>query len=126
MTSRRILLVEDEILIALHTEDILVEGGYEVVGPIDRVDAAVAAAEREPLDGAVLDINLAGVRVWPVADALGARGIPFILLTGFDDGLDSPAAHRSVPRLGKPIMRAELLEMLDALLRNTRSGAASP
>ena len=96
MKSSRILLVEDEALIAMDTEDALVDAGYAVVGPADRLDTALALARAAPIDAAVLDVNLAGSMVWPVATALQQRGIPYVLLTGFGAYLDAPAEHRAV------------------------------
>jgi len=72
MTGKRILIVEDEVLIAISLEAALSDGGLTPVGPFSRVDKAVAAAETEALDAAVLDVNLAGAKVFPVADAHGS------------------------------------------------------
>ncbi len=111
----RILLVEDEALIALETRDILENAGYKVVAFADRLDGALAAAASEVLDGAVLDVNLAGVAAWPVAEALRQRGIPFIFLTGLFSGSDIPASCARAPLLSKPIMPPALIDALAAL-----------
>lgn len=112
MSDKRILLVEDEVLIALDTSDILAGAGYEVVGPAVRVETAVAMAASERLAGAVLDVNLAGSYVWPAARELQQRGVPFVFLTGFGAALDVPAPFASVPRLAKPIDAPSILTTL--------------
>ncbi len=109
MNGLRVLLVEDEALIALHTQDVLCEGGYEVVGPADRLDEALDLARSEQLHAAVLDVNLAGEFVWPVADILFERGIGFLLLTGFGFRLGVPASCIGAPRLTKPLSPDDLL-----------------
>jgi CheY-like chemotaxis protein len=81
-TSRlRVLLVEDEIMVALLLEEMLADLGHEVVGPVARLDKAVAMARQEALDIAILDVNLNGKEVFPVAAVLSARGIPFFFVT---------------------------------------------
>src|SRR4051794_18564375 len=86
LRGRRLLVVEDEYLIAASLARELEGRGAEVVGPAGSVRDALALVEAEGdrLDGAVLDINLRDERVYPVADALVARGVPFIFLTGYD------------------------------------------
>lgn len=115
MNGKRILLVEDEALIALDTEEALTEAGCHVLGPADRVDAALAIARSEDMDAAVLDVNLAGDYVWPVAEVLRARRIPFVLLSGFGTMLDAPPACSAAPRLGKPFVHTTLLSTLKSL-----------
>ena len=113
--GKRILLVEDELLIALDTQDILAGAGYDVIGPATSLDQAMSMAA-EPLNAALLDVNLAGTLVWPAAEALTARGVPVVLLTGFGNALEVPPALAGAPRLGKPIDSAKLLELLGKLL----------
>jgi DNA-binding response OmpR family regulator len=124
--AKRILLVDDEALVALAAEDILMSEGYSVVGPADRLESALRLAKNEALDGAVLDINLAGVYVWPVADALFARGVPFVLLTGFGKGLDLPPSCRRVPILTKPVRPQELAAALEGQIARGRSANRKP
>jgi CheY-like chemotaxis protein len=97
----RILLVEDELLIALSIELMLAELGYAVVGPLARLDEALARARTEPLDGALLDVHLGSDDVFPVADVLAARGVPFVFATGYDS-LALPDRFRDRPHLQKP------------------------
>ncbi|MGE0118738.1 MAG: response regulator [Dongiaceae bacterium] len=100
--GRQILLVEDEALIGIMMRNVLTDLGFTVVGPITDVARALAAAKEGSINGAILDINLDGEPIYPVADALTRRGIPFLFLTGYGaDGIDRRYAH--VPALEKPI-----------------------
>jgi DNA-binding response OmpR family regulator len=112
---RRILLVEDEALIALDAQDVLEQAGYSVVGPALTLGDAVRLAS-EPLDAGILDVSLAGQLVWPAADVLRSHGVPLVLLTGFGAALDVPERFRDVPRLAKPIDATLLSETLAGLL----------
>ena len=100
LRGTRVLVVEDEMLVAMMIEDMLEKFGCTVVGPASRVAAALVLIEAEDIDGAVLDVNLGGERVFPVAEMLRSRGIPFVFATGYNvDGLqpdfaDSPAIQK--------------------------------
>ena len=107
----RILLVEDEMVIALLLEDLLVVLGYEVVGPVGRLREALAMAESEAPDAALLDVNLNGEKVYPVANSLAARNIPFVFLTGYG-AAGIPAPYRDRPTLQKPFRRQDLSAVL--------------
>jgi CheY-like chemotaxis protein len=86
LTGKRILLVEDQVLVALDVGMTLEDAGAVVVGPCLRLDEAMrAAASEAPLDGAILDVDIASRPVFPVADRLLARGVPFIFHTGRSD-----------------------------------------
>jgi DNA-binding NtrC family response regulator len=114
-SGRRILLVEDEIFVVWLLEDMLADLGCAVVGPASSVNQALAIIDAEAIDAAVLDINLNGQMSYPIADALGARGVPFVLSTGYDrDTL--PDNYRTFPVLQKPIQRSELSDTLAKLL----------
>ncbi|MGH6912553.1 MAG: response regulator [Geminicoccales bacterium] len=104
----RLLVVEDEFFIARDIGFLLRRAGADVVGPLGRLTPALSAARSELVDGAVLDLDLHGERVYPVADALAARGVPFLFLSGFDDeAIDSQYHH--VPRLEKPFTPDQLI-----------------
>jgi len=105
--GRRILVVEDEALVAMLVEDALVEAGYEVIGPARSVAQAMKLLEGETPAAAVLDLNLAGETSTPVADALARRGVPFVVATGYGVA-GVPAAHRAAPVLPKPYDPADL------------------
>jgi CheY-like chemotaxis protein len=115
--SKRILLVEDDALIALDAQDVLVDAGYIVVGPAGTLASAKLLAASEPLAAAVLDVNLNGLYVWPVADLLHHRGIPFLLLTGFSGDLEMPVHCRRQPQLRKPVVANLLLTALAKIIR---------
>jgi len=107
VNGNHILVVEDEALVAMVVTDALTELGYEVVGPFGRPPDALAAISNGTISAAVLDINLAGTLVYPVADELVARGIPFIFVTGYGvESVEKRFAH--VPVLAKPIERETL------------------
>jgi CheY-like chemotaxis protein len=107
----RVLLVEDEIMVALLLEDMLAEFGHAVIGPVASLGKAVEMAQSEALDVAILDVNLSGKEVYPVADTLAARGVPFIFATGYGNG-GLRAAYRHLPTLAKPFLRRDLLRVL--------------
>jgi CheY-like chemotaxis protein len=98
----RILVVEDNFLVAELARDMLADWGCEIVGPVPRLDQALSVAAETALDGALLDINLAGEYSFPVATLLQERGVPFMFLTGYGDSGLIPPAFRQVPCLGKP------------------------
>ena len=100
--GRRILLVEDEALVAIMMRDMLTDLGYSVVGPVGDRAAALIAARQADIHGAVLDLNLRGETTYPVADELGQRGIPFVFLTGYDRGVID-RRYAEVPLMQKPV-----------------------
>ena len=114
-SDRRILLVEDEIFVVWLLEDMLADLGCAVVGPASSVNQALAMIDAEAIDAAVLDVNLDGQMSYPIADALAARGVPFVFSTGYDKDtlLDR---YRTFPVLQKPIQRSELSDTLAKLL----------
>ena len=114
-SGRRVLVVEDEMIVAWLLEDMLADLGCAVVGPAARVNQALAMIDAEAIDVAVLDINLNGQMSYPIADALAARGVPFVFSTGYDKDslLDG---YRTFPVLQKPFHRSELGDTLANLL----------
>lgn len=110
----RILLVEDEMLVAMLLEDMLCEAGHTIVGPMARIGQAVEAARSGAIDLAILDVNVGGEEVYPVAEALAARDIPFAFATGYGaHGLREPWQER--PTLQKPFHRSDLFHMVAQL-----------
>jgi DNA-binding response OmpR family regulator len=111
LSGLRILVAEDALMIA----DLIAEGlqaqGCCVVGPVPRVEQGVALAETEQLDGALLDIDLAGEPSYAIAAALIARNVPFAFLTGYTEQA-LPPAYRDIPRLAKPFYLRDLLAMI--------------
>lgn len=110
-TKPRILIVEDEPFIALTLEDMLDELGFTVAGTVSHIAEAIELIEREPIDGALLDVNLGTQKIDPVADLLAARGCPFIFTTGYGrSGI--PTSHSERPVLQKPFRMDDLAAIL--------------
>jgi CheY-like chemotaxis protein len=114
----RVLVVEDEAIVAMLIEDELLEAGAEVVGPASSVGEALQGIEAALGDGglnaAVLDINLAGEAVTPVADRLATLGVPFLFVTGYDKGCKR-GGHVAAPMLHKPFDPEDLITALGML-----------
>ena len=99
--SRNILIVEDEPLIAMMLEDFLESLGHSIAATCDSVDAAMAEVEKGGFDVAILDVNLKGQNVWPVATRLREQGVPFVIASG--GHVDPPPAEfAAVPLIEKP------------------------
>jgi CheY-like chemotaxis protein len=98
LAGKRVLVVEDEMLIALLIEEFLTDLGCGIVGPYGSVQAVLTAVQNEPADLAVLDVNLNGEKVYPVAERLPERHIPFVFLSGY--GWE---AIRPIAAFGKPV-----------------------
>lgn len=113
----RALLVEDEFLVALGIAELIEQAGFAVIGPAARVEQALALADAQPeLAFAVLDVNLAGEKSWPVARRLGGRGVPFLFVSGYlpsHAGLPPDLAGATV--LSKPLEPRVFLRTLARL-----------
>jgi DNA-binding response OmpR family regulator len=109
----RILIAEDEFLLGIQLEEDLRSAGCSIVGPFTTLETATQASRHEPFDLAILDINLNGHMVYPLADELSARGIPFIFLSGYIPA-DLPEKFRRSPQIAKPHDPAALLEEVRA------------
>ena len=107
----RILVVEDVFSVAELIDGMLGTLRCEVVGPVGRLGKAVRLAREERLDGAILDVNLAGEGVAPVAEALEARGVPFFFATGYEGAADLPAKYHGRPSLRKPFGLRDFSDM---------------
>lgn len=107
MSSRRALVVEDEVLVGMLIEEMLRELGYEIAGLSTHLDQAVTLAHTAQFDFALLDINLNGRQSFPVADAVRARGLPFLFATGYGSRI-VPEPYRDAPILQKPFSLGEL------------------
>ena len=112
-----ILVVEDNFLVAEVIRELIEERGATIVGPVPRVAEALHQAETARLDGALLDINLAGEFCFPVAGALRARAVPFLFLTGYDEGSLIPPEFRDVTHLSKPFDAQEVVAAAARLFR---------
>lgn len=115
---RTILLVEDELLVAMLMEQILREEGYELMGPVSTVAAALDILEDNPeIGAALLDVNLHDERVAPVAEALEGRGIPFAFVTGYH-GSEIMNRYPDRPVLIKPFELSQMLSVVTGLLHS--------
>lgn len=114
-TAPRVMIVEDEYLIRLLLEDMLGDLGYAVGAVASSLAEGQAKAESETFDVAILDVNIDGKQVFPVADILRRRGLPFVFVTGYGaSGL--PESYRGSPTLQKPMHMKDLKAMLDRAL----------
>jgi PAS domain S-box-containing protein len=125
--SGRIMLVEDEVLLGMLMRDMITEMGCFVAGPYCSVSEAMVASEGQQFDAAVLDVNLGGEHVYPLAAELTRRGVPCIFVTGYDDeAIDE--RFTQLPILQKPVSRKGLEPVLRACVKQTigRAGGETP
>lgn len=116
LSGRRILVVEDEYVIAVALKRWLQEAGIEVLGPVPNVDRALDLLEDHRLDAAVLDLNLGdGDTTYPVADRLEVLGVPYLFATG-EPHRAKAGGFNEPPVLGKPYSKADLLRTLSQLI----------
>ncbi len=115
--GKRVLVVEDELMIRMLLEDMLSELGYTITAEAGRIDEALEAAKTAEFDLAILDVNVNNETISPVADALVARGLPFVFATGYGErGLPEP--YRDRPTLKKPFQ----VDGLEHVLRRALEG----
>jgi CheY-like chemotaxis protein len=115
LRGARILVVEDEWMISTLIAELLTECGCKVVGPASSVAEAVGLASTEAIDASLLDLNVHGEVVDPVARTLADRGIPFVFLTGYRSARVSET-YRERPVLQKPVRPEKLIQILSQLL----------
>jgi CheY-like chemotaxis protein len=114
LAGLRVLVVEDEMMVSMLIEDMLTDLGCTVVGPASRLDEAIELAKASELDCAVLDVNLGGQPIFPLADLLRERGRPFAFATGYGDaGLRE--VDKGTPVLQKPFREGDLARVLGEL-----------
>ena len=131
VTGNKIMVVEDEALVAMSLRDSLDELGFSVIGPFSRISEAMIALRNNHVDAAVLDVNLGGELIYPLADVLTADHVPFVFITGY--GADEiERRYASIPILQKPIEADALKSMLlprstgtDATERSVKRSLAS-
>ena len=117
LTGKRVLVVEDEPIVAMTVEDMLISLGCEVVGPASHLAPALEFAETATLDAAVLDININAGRSYPVADVLRRRAIPFLFATGYgEEGIENGA---NAPVLQKPYRQDQIEIALSGLFTHS-------
>jgi CheY-like chemotaxis protein len=116
LEGRTILVVEDESLVAMLLETILEDMGCATLGPVSTVDEALSVVrDDQPFDGALLDVNVAGKEVFPVAAALKERGVPFVFSTGYGEG-GLPEEWRGHPTIQKPFTEDAVQQALMKVL----------
>lgn len=114
LSALKVLVVEDEALVSMLVEDMLAEIGCLVVGPAAELEEALRLADVADIDAALLDVNLGGRPIFPVADALKARGVPFAFASGYGEaGLSE--SHRGALMLQKPFRESDLRRVLEEL-----------
>ena len=105
-------------MVSMLVEDMLLDLGCEIVGPAARIPAALDLASNADIDAAVLDVNVAGQAIWPVADALSARGVPIVFTTGYgESGLQGAYVNHDVVQ--KPFQIDDLVRALSASLEKS-------
>jgi PAS domain S-box-containing protein len=124
MKKPRVLLVEDEALVAMMIQETLIDFGFQVIGPVSTASEALASARNSHFDAAVLDINLGDGLVYTVAEILGKRGVPFVFVTGYDADSVDPR-FSGVPVLQKPIER-DMLQKIFLLGADQVAGVEEP
>ncbi|MGF1553550.1 MAG: response regulator [Paracoccaceae bacterium] len=112
LAGRRVLLVEDEALVALDVAWTLEDAGAVVLGPAATLEQAVGAAAAEAIDAAVMDVSLRGIEAFPALDTLAHRGVPFVLHTGHLRRGDLAGAYPDAPLVPKPATPESLLVAL--------------
>jgi DNA-binding response OmpR family regulator len=122
---RRVLVVEDETLVGLDLALALVEEGFEVVGPARDLATALALVSHS-IDAAVLDINIGGQPVWPVALRLQALGKPVLFVSGYGPEVAAPPALADLPRLQKPVTSKAVARGVKVLLGEDAEDADGP
>ena len=116
LVGARVLVAEDDALVALYLMTTLQTAGYVVVGPVSAVAEALSIIDSEPPDAALLDLRFAAGDTAPVAAALLAGDVPFVVLTD-DEGLELEPALAGAPRLLKPVQPEALLSLVHDLLK---------
>jgi DNA-binding response OmpR family regulator len=112
LNGKRVMIVEDEFLVAMELESELMDQGCVVIGPAGRAAPAMALLEDQALDAVLLDLNLDGETPTALAEALQRRHVPFIVVSGYGSRQQEPAILRDAPRLQKPVRERELIAAL--------------
>jgi CheY-like chemotaxis protein len=114
-TSKRILVVEDELMIRMLLQDMLADLGHTLAGEAGGIEEALTLAKQSEFDLAILDVNLNGQPISPVVEVLVARGLPFVFATGYGQR-GVPEAYRQTPTLQKPFQAEALARAINAAI----------
>ena len=117
----RILVIEDNLLIAETISDMLEDCGCAVIGPAPDIQKGMQLLESEHPDGVLLDINLSGTLSFPLAGVLDRQGVPFVFMTGYDEGALFPPEFRAVRRISKPFDARDVSDVLEVWGRMARA-----
>ncbi len=120
MQGQRILIVEDEVLLAMELQARLEQQGCAVLGPVNTVARALVLLDHERPDAALLDFNLNGQRSTSVASTLSALSVPFVVITGYGAGALSALELREAPHIQKPVNHQGLVRLLSELVSKNR------
>ena len=127
LSGRRILIAEDESMVALQLEELLHELGCAIVGPVSQVAEFARCIAEENFDGALVDVNLRGQTVFSVLPQLIERGVPFLITSGYDGGSLFPSEYLKIPRLSKPfdeqMLKARCVELFSRPARQMSPAA---
>lgn len=118
LSALKVLVVEDEALVSMLVEDMLTDLGCTIVGPAAEIEEALKLATSADIDAALLDVNLGGRPIFPVADALRARGVPYAFASGYGEAGISED-HKGASVLQKPFREADLRRVLEGLVSQT-------
>jgi CheY-like chemotaxis protein len=125
MAQISVLVVDDEPMIRLLIQDMLDDLGHTLAGEAARIDEALKLAKQAEFDVAILDVDLNGQPIWPVAEVLVARGLPFVFATGYGQrGVPEP--YRGIPTLGKPFDADALEQAIKAVLSKYSTAVPRP
>jgi two-component SAPR family response regulator len=119
MTGLRVLVVEDDFLLAMDYEQTLRGAGCEVLGPVSREEKATALLEEERPDAVILDLNLAGRRPTALAGTMVEKGIPFVIVSGYAQKAVDHAVFRNAPLLAKPVRADALFNAIATLVHRS-------
>jgi CheY-like chemotaxis protein len=119
-TGKRVLVVEDELMIRMLLQDMLTDLGHTLAGEAGGIDEALKLAKQSEFDVAILDVNLNGQPISPVVEVLLARGLPFVFATGYGQR-GVPERYRTTPTLQKPFQSAALGEAIEAAAPKARN-----
>ena len=122
LTGSKILVVEDNYLLAQVICDFVAECGFEPIGPASGLDTGLVYAREASLEGAILDINLDGRFCFPICNVLVQRGIPFCFLTGYSHLSMIPQQFRGAPLVSKPFEPEEMRDVIEAMLSGQLTG----